>query len=369
MAPRHAAKADRRRRVRVALGVAALVVVAGVVAGFALVPSTIEAPSAGAATHGPLRVLSITPSASVVSPDAPLRVLFNNPLAAGSAMPSVEPHVAGVWVHLAANELSFRAQVPMTPGTHYVVVVPPTTQATNGTLLHAQAVHRFTIAMGSSLRLNQLLAQLGYLPLRFVPTGPFHPTSTAVQRGAFAWRWAAVPPGLVALWQPASFTVITKGAVMAFENDHNLPTDGVAGPQVWDAILRAVAAHDNDKATYNYVDVSTEIPETLTLYVDMRPIYHTLVNTGISSRPTTLATNPVYLRYISTTMSGTNPDGSHYADPGIPWVSYFLGGEALHGFIRSSYGWPQSLGCVEMPFENAHAVFPYTPIGTLVTVR
>ena len=29
-------------------------------------------------------------------------------------------------------------------------------------------------------------------------------------------------------------------------------------------------------------------------------------------------------------MSGTNPDGSHYNDPGIRWISYFNHGEALH---------------------------------------
>jgi len=61
----------------------------------------------------------------------------------------------------------------------------------------------------------------------------------------------------------------------------------------------------------------------------------------------------VYLRYLTQTMSGTNPDGSHYADPGIPWISYFDGSSALHGFIRATYGWPQSLGCVEMPFASA----------------
>jgi lipoprotein-anchoring transpeptidase ErfK/SrfK len=67
-------------------------------------------------------------------------------------------------------------------------------------------------------------------------------------------------------------------------------------------------------------------------------------------------------------MSGTNPDGSTYSDPGIPWVSYFNGGDALHGFIRASYGFPQSLGCVEMPYATAGEVFPYTPIGTIVHV-
>ena len=67
-------------------------------------------------------------------------------------------------------------------------------------------------------------------------------------------------------------------------------------------------------------------------------------------------------------MTGTNPTGSHYVDPGIPWVSYFNGGDALHGYVRGSYGFPQSDGCVEMPPANAAVVWPLTPIGTLVTV-
>ena len=43
-------------------------------------------------------------------------------------------------------------------------------------------------------------------------------------------------------------------------------------------------------------------------------------------------------------------------------------GDALHGYVRPGYGYPQSNGCVEMPPANAAVVFPYTPIGTLVTV-
>ena len=43
-------------------------------------------------------------------------------------------------------------------------------------------------------------------------------------------------------------------------------------------------------------------------------------------------------------------------------------GDALHGFVRSSYGSPQSNGCVEMTYANAALVWPLTPIGTLVTV-
>ena len=65
--------------------------------------------------------------------------------------------------------------------------------------------------------------------------------------------------------------------------------------------------------------------------------------------PTELGTFPVFEHLASTTMSGTNPDGSHYNDPGVKWVSYFNGGDALHAFNRASFGTPQSLGCVELP--------------------
>jgi hypothetical protein len=68
-------------------------------------------------------------------------------------------------------------------------------------------------------------------------------------------------------------------------------------------------------------------------------------------------------------MKGTNVDGSTYNDPNVPYASYFNGGDALHGFIRASYGSPQSNGCVEMSYADAALVWPLTPIGTLVTVE
>jgi lipoprotein-anchoring transpeptidase ErfK/SrfK len=67
-------------------------------------------------------------------------------------------------------------------------------------------------------------------------------------------------------------------------------------------------------------------------------------------------------------MQGTNPDGTHYNDPGVPWVSYFNGGDAVHGFLRGSYGSPQSLGCVELPYAAAATAFQLMNYGTLVTV-
>ena len=76
----------------------------------------------------------------------------------------------------------------------------------------------------------------------------------------------------------------------------------------------------------------------------------------------------VYSALAGDTMSGTNPDGSKYVDPGIRWVSYFNGGDAVHYFSRPGYGYQQSLGCVELPYNAAAAAYPYLTYGSLVTV-
>ena len=161
---------------------------------------------------------------------------------------------------------------------------------------------------------------------------------------------------------------MTRGALMAFENAHEFMPEGIANRQVWAALIHAEIAHDRTTAGYSYVSVN-EGSQSLALWNDGRVRMTTPVNTGIASAPTELGTFPVFEHIASGTMSGTNPDGSHYEDPGVPWISYFNGGDALHGFERASYGMPQSLGCVEMPPATAGEVWPYTPVGTLVHVE
>ncbi len=52
----------------------------------------------------------------------------------------------------------------------------------------------------------------------------------------------------------------------------------------------------------------------------------------------------------------------------MQYVSYFTGGDALHYMPRASYGYPQSLGCVEEPLGPAATIWQYTYLGSLVTV-
>ena len=125
-----------------------------------------------------------------------------------------------------------------------------------------------------------------------------------------------------------------------------------------------------DASPYDYFLVTETLPETLYLWSNGQVILQTPVNSGVSGAATALGTWPVYLRFTSATMSGVNPDGTHYKDPGVPWVSYFNGSDAVHGFVRSGYGYPQSVGCVEVPIDNGAAatIYPTDPYGTLVTV-
>jgi len=361
-----------RRWVIVALGVLALAVVAG---GLIVVGQSrnTRASADPGAPPVPLTVVSTSPTGTSVAGGSTIAVQFSTALAPASPLPTLTPAVAGTWSVLSPSLLQYQATGPLVPGVTETITVPGGSAGVlgaRGQRLAANVTSSFTVAPGSTLRLQQLLAELGYLPLSFTAAAPVTSPSQEGndQVGTFNWRWANQPASLIALWTPGTDNVITQGAVMNFEAQHNLDTDGVAGPQVWSDLLAAVQAGQGNALPYGYVLVSEDRPETTTVYQNGVETYQTLANTGVPGADTPQGTWPVFEHLTSTTMSGTNVDGSKYVDPGIPWVSYFHGGDALHGYVRGSYGFPQSNGCVEMPIANAAVVFPQTPLGTLVTV-
>jgi lipoprotein-anchoring transpeptidase ErfK/SrfK len=155
---------------------------------------------------------------------------------------------------------------------------------------------------------------------------------------------------------------------MHFEATSNLATDGLVEPQVWQALTHAIAKRALDPVRYDYLMVSEDLPEVLVVWQNGREVYSSPANTGVPGATTATGTFPVYARFSATTMVGTDPDGYHYDVTGVPWVAYFNGGDAVHGYWRYAYGYPQSNGCVELPVDNAQVVWGMDPIGTLVTV-
>ena len=325
------------------------------------------------------QLLASPGSAARLTPVGQLTLTFSQTVqdVLGAARPRLTPATPGRWRLLDAHTLAFQPS-----GLGYGFGVEVSLRLPLGVHLAGRAGAALTrtlhwqVPQGSTLRLQQLLAELGYLPLGWQASAD--PAATlagelaaaiAPPAGRFAWRYANTPAELHALWSVGQPNEITRGAVMMFESTHGLTVDGLTGPRVWRALIGDAIAGKRRTVGYNYVYVHRDLPQSLNLWHNGHVILSSPGNTGVPSAPTQLGTYPVFEHIPVGTMSGTNPDGSHYNDPGIRWISYFHGGDALHSFNRSSFGTPQSLGCVELPMAAAAKVWPYTPIGTLVTIE
>ncbi len=325
---------------------------------------------------------TIPTSSAPISPYTPIRLTFSKTVeeALGSARPTLSPSVPGSWRETDSHTLVFTPSGYGAPlGSQLRVQLPREVAVTSGAGdgLRTTTQVEWTVPAGSTLRLQQLLAEQEYLPVDWQPTGapvarsPGAQAQAAVQppSGSFSWRYPNTPHQLQEMWTPGTANEITRGAIMKFESTHEITVDGLAGPTVWRLLLSDAVAGKRLNSGYTYVYVHREVPETLTLWHDGHTVLTTPANTGIAGAETELGTFPVFEHIPEGTMSGTNPDGSHYEDPGIKWISYFNGGDAIHNFDRASFGTPQSLGCVELPLQAAAEVWPYTPIGTLVTIE
>ena len=317
-----------------------------------------------------------------VSGTDPIQLRFSAPLADGTPMPTITPSVPGTWHRTAKGSTIVFDPTQGFPGDTFVQVHiqggPSGVRAKGGAQLAASTIMYFHTASYSTARLPELLAQLGYLPLSWAPAAG--QTSPALgdaagqlaaaynaPAGTFTWK-PGYPPGLTAFWDNGSPDgLIVHGAVMAFESNNGLTMDGIAGPEVWKALLAAADTGKMNPNGYSYAVASQVQPETLTVWHNGKVILHALANTGIPAAPTTVGTDPVYERLQAQVMRGLNPNGTPYADQ-VYWVSYFRAGEAVHYFPRASYGFQQSLGCVELPYNTAKFIWPYLTYGTLVTV-
>ena len=318
------------------------------------------------------RVTSFSPAngAHDIGFKAPITIRLSQPPQARGPLPVLYPQVQGVWsVH--GRTLRFVPSVGYEPWATEVVRVPEG--------LAAPLKFKFDVVGVGVPRAEELFAELKYIPLRFGPT----PASSSLdaesavadlvsplqQPGIFTWRYPDIPATLSDLWSATRYNVILQGAIMHFEQRENLPVDGLMGPLVWKALSTAIADRAVDAAPYDFLMVSETVPEALVVWRDGKDIYQTPANTGVYGAVTPVGTWPVYLRFVSTTMVGTDPDGYHYDVTDVPWVAYFNGGDAVHGYWRYSYGYPQSNGCVELPVSNAQTVWSMDPIGTLVNVN
>ena len=288
----------------------------------------------------------------------------------GKDHPRLSLRQPGRWAQTDSHTLVFRPSGDGAPfNADETIRFPTPVRVLGGTTWH--------VAPAEFLRLQQLLAQEGYLPVTWSPAAADVPLTKRAELAAAT----AAPDGNVRLALP-------EHAVRAHDaleprragHGHARRRDDVpARPRAdgrRDRRAAGVARRDRRRdrgqaqaGGYSYVYVHRNVPQLLTLWHNGHVVLTSPGNTGVPAAPTALGTWPVFEHIPVGRMSGRNPNGTRYDDPGIRWISYFHGGEALHAFNRASFGTPQSLGCVELPLDQAAKVWPYTPIGTLVTIE
>jgi hypothetical protein len=356
---------------------------AGVAAAIVIAVVVVAANSSTAVSHKavrkkavPIRVVSASPGngSTNVNGASPIVVTYSGRVTKHTPLPTLSPSIAGSW-QVSGDKATFIPQVGFTEGTHVTVNIP----APAGTTTTAAVSFSFTTGHYSVLRLDQLLSQLGYIPVTWTPTDPsgdIPATDASAQLaaaydpppGTFSFD-PGYPAALTSQWSVGTGNEITDGALRTFQYDHGLAINGYAGPRVWSHLFTAIAKGEQNQHGYTYVWVTQAGAEHLVLYHNGHVAITSPVNTGIAASPTVDGTFPVYLRYTVTQMIGKNPDGTPYDDT-VYWVSYFNGGDAVHAFPRGGYGWYQSLGCVELPSYGSTAEDAWNLItyGTLVTV-
>jgi len=319
--------------------------------------------------------LTAVPHPVIADGTAPLRVKLSGVPTPDSPVPMLTPGVAGKW-STAGDYVSFQPKSTLEPCSSYTLTVWAGTTATGELPLGGRRrQYRLNVACPGLQALQQALARLNYLPYTIDASHGRNSGNKAEAR-ALAARYAFNPPA--ARLSPnvphapglryGSLDPTTRGALMVFQENHGMSPSGSPEPATWASLLAAETLGHGNPQPYTFVTVSESIPETLEVHRGSRVVITTPANTGVSGATTEQGTFPIYARYTSTTMTGTNPDGSKYSDPGVPWVNYFNGGDAVHGFPRGSYGTPQSNGCVELPIGTAGQVYPLLAIGDLVIV-
>jgi peptidoglycan hydrolase-like protein with peptidoglycan-binding domain len=399
----------RHRLISVTAGAAAAVIVAG--SAFAATSATsahasgqVKTVSAGDSKPvtkpvppppRPLTLLSVSPADGTrhANGGGPITLTFSSALSSGTPLPTLTPKIAGSWTVSGATAM-FTPSYGYAPGTKVTLKIPggaagmAGAAASAGTLGTSSTI-TFTTGGYSTLRLQQILAQLGYLPLTWAPAdgasdGVIPASAPAATRttpslneqvadayqppaGTFTFQ-PGYPTQLTEQWKEGKDNILDAGAIRAFQYDHGLIMDGTPGPQFWGSLLSAAAADKVNPNGYTYALASQDAPhETLKVWHNGKLILDTPANTGVAGASTVDGTFPVYERLPFQIMKGTNLDGTKYADP-VQWISYFNGGDAVHYFERPGYGYYQSLGCVELPLNPAKFIYNYLTYGTLVTV-
>ncbi len=138
------------------------------------------------------------------------------------------------------------------------------------------------------------------------------------------------------------------------QDDHLLRVDAPASLPSW-------ATGDR-----TWVDVSI-LRQTLVAYVGKKPVFVTLVSTGIDGTGDPETTHStiqgqflIHTKHVTVTMD-SDAEGDEYDLRDVPYVQYFKDGFAFHAaYWHDGFGAPRSHGCVNLSPLDARFLFSFT---------
>ena len=107
--------------------------------------------------------------------------------------------------------------------------------------------------------------------------------------------------------------------------------------------------------------VSVDLYEQVAVaYEGDKPVFATLVSSGLDEWPTNEGVFHVYVRFERTRMSGAYSQPDFYYLQEVPWTMYFDDQIALHGaYWHDGFGFRRSHGCVNLTVTDAHWLFQW----------
>lgn len=165
-------------------------------------------------------------------------------------------------------------------------------------------------------------AESGLIPLRY-EVFPIY----AVEKDSDDWNWYMVGPNQ---WVKQIYMTIIK------------PIQPPAG--VGDARWVSIDLYE----------------QSLVAYEGNRPVYATLVSTGLPQYSTNEGLFEVWAALPSDPMSGSTGAPNAYALQRVPWVQYFDGSISLHGtYWHDYFGYRRSRGCVNLTISDSRWVYEW----------
>jgi lipoprotein-anchoring transpeptidase ErfK/SrfK len=186
------------------------------------------------------------------------------------------------------------------------------------------------------------------------------------------FAWVLDTTGIYASTYPGGPSTSESGLVPLHYERYNIfaeamGADGwmyyMVGPDQWVkqiylAIVKPTPRPEGVSGRWVAVDL---YEQTLVAYDEAnRPVFATLISTGLPNTETNEGVFEVWARLARDTMSGSTGAPNAYALQSVPWVQYFDASISLHGtYWHDFFGYRRSRGCVNLSISDAKWVYDF----------